>query len=64
MNSDRDIFLISLFTFLTVSLWIFFELVKTTKTVTTPQTVARITAPLSPTIDTDILTQLGSRRVY
>ena len=64
MQNERDLFLVSLFTFLTVSSWIFFELVKTTKTTTTPQTVERIVTPLSPTLDTDVLTQLGTRAVY
>lgn len=64
MESDRDVFLISLFTFLTVSLWIFFELIKTTKTTTVPQTVTKIIAPLTPSIDTDILEQLRARSTY
>ena len=64
MENDRDVFLISLFTFLTVSLWIFFELIKTTKTTTVPQTITKIIAPLTPSIDTDILEQLRARTTY
>lgn len=61
MDNERDLFLISLFTFFTVSLWIFFELVKTTKTVTTPQTVSKILSPLSPKLETDIFDTLEKR---
>jgi len=60
IKSDRDLFLISLFTFLTVVAWIFFELVKTTKTSTVTPTVNQIITPLTPTLDTatlDILEQ-------
>jgi len=64
MDSDRDLLFIALFTFLTVSLWIFFELVKTTKTTTIPQTVERIITPLSPTLDTDVFDLLKSRVTY
>lgn len=64
MDNDRDLFLISLFTFITVSLWIFFELIKTTKTTTVPQTVTKIITPLTPSIDTDILEQLRTRTTY
>lgn len=64
MDSDRDLLLISLFTFFTVSAWIFFELVKTTKTTTVPQTVSQILTPLSPSLDNDIFTQLEKRVTY
>ncbi|MBI3385554.1 hypothetical protein HY031_00550 [Candidatus Gottesmanbacteria bacterium] len=64
MDSDRDLLLISLFTFFTVSAWIFFELVKTTKTTTVPQTVTQILTPLSPTLDNDIFTELQKRVSY
>ncbi len=64
MDNDRDVLLIAIFTFFTVTAWIFFELVKTVKTTTTPQTVTQIVSPLSPAINKDILTQLGNRTVY
>jgi len=60
MKSDRDLLLISLFTFLTVLSWIFFELVKTTKTSTVTSTVNQAIMPLTPKLDTgtlDILEQ-------
>lgn len=55
MKSDRDLFLISLFTFITVLSWIFFELVKTTQTSTISTSVNQIITPLTPTLDTDTL---------
>ncbi|OGG14940.1 hypothetical protein A2875_03185 [Candidatus Gottesmanbacteria bacterium RIFCSPHIGHO2_01_FULL_46_14] len=64
MNSDRDIVLISVFTFLTVSLWVFFEFVKTVKTTTVSSTVAQVITPFSPTIDADILTEIVKRKIY
>lgn len=64
MNSDRDLFLISLFTFLTVSAWIFFELAKTTKTTTVPDSVANIVTPLSPKLDTEVFDLLNNRVTY
>ncbi len=64
MENDRDLLLISLFTFFTVTAWIFFELVKTTKTTTVPQTVSQILTPLSPKLDTDVFTMLENRTTY
>ncbi len=62
--NDRDILLVAVFTFLTVSLWVFFELVKTIKTTTVTATVRQVITPFSPTIDTTTLTQLSTRRTY
>lgn len=64
MDNERDLLLISLFTFFTVSCWIFFELVKTTKTTTVPATVSKILSPLSPKLETDIFTVLEKRVTY
>lgn len=64
MNNDRDIFLISIFTFFTVVSWIFFELVKTTRTTTVTTNVQQIITPLSATIDTEVFTVLETRRAY
>ncbi len=63
-SNDRDLFYISLFTFVTVFLWITFELVKTTKTSTVTSTVQQLSASLSATIDTDTLNVLNSRKRY
>lgn len=64
MEDDKDLLLISLFTFLTVGLWIFFELVKTSKTTTVTPIVQQAITPLTPTIDTDILTELEQKQTY
>lgn len=63
-DTDRDVFLLSLFTFLTVLLWIFFELVKTAKTTTVSAVVRQIVTPFSPKIDTDILDTIEGRTSY
>lgn len=64
MDNDRDILLVSVFTFLTVLSWIFFELVKTAKTTTVTSTVKQAITPLNPTLDTGILSVLQEKRVY
>lgn len=61
MDSDRDLLLISVFTFLTVSLWIFFELVKTYKTSTVNSTTEQVIIPLSPKLDTETLDVLNEK---
>lgn len=63
-NSDRDILLISVFTFFTVSLWITFELLKTVKTTTVAATTQQIIVPLSPKIDTVTIEALKARPTY
>lgn len=63
-NTDRDVLLVSLFTFLTVVLWIFFELVKTVKTTTVSSQVSQLITPFTPKIDTDILKVIGQRQSY
>lgn len=62
MSNDRDILLLSIFTFITVSLWISFELIKTVKTTTVSSQVAQIVTPLSPVIDAEIFSTLKNRR--
>ena len=64
MNSDRDLLLVSVFTFLTVFLWVFFELVKTAKTTTIETNVQKIITPFAGAIDTDILKTLENRKIY
>jgi hypothetical protein len=63
-DSDRDLYLITIFTFITVLLWIFFELVKTTKTSTTSTVVNQLIAPLTPKLDTDTLNILTKKQRY
>lgn len=62
MDNDRDLLLVSVFTFLTVSLWMFFELVKTTKTTTVSRAVTQVITPFSSKLDTDILDILEKRQ--
>ncbi len=64
MKSDRDLFLISIFTFVTVLSWIFFELVKTTKTSTVSSTVNQVITPLTPKLDTDTLDILEQKTKF
>lgn len=63
-DADRDVLLLSLFTFLTVGLWIFFELIKTAKTTTVSTRVSQVITPFTPKIDTDILTVIQGRKTY
>lgn len=55
MKNDRDIFIISLFTFLTVVSWITFEFLKTTKTTTVASNIQELVVPLDPVLDMDTL---------
>lgn len=64
MENDRDLLLVSVFTFFTVLLWISFELIKTAKTTTVTAPVQQIVTPLSSTIDTQIISQLKERKTY
>jgi hypothetical protein len=63
-DNDRDLLLVSIFTFLTVFSWVFFELVKTIKTTTIQQPVQQVIKPLNPTLDTGILDVLEKRQQY
>ncbi len=64
MDQDREILLVSVFTFFTVLLWIFFELVKTVKTSTVASTVTYVITPLTVKIDTNILDDIEKRQTY
>lgn len=64
MDRGKDLFLISILTFLTVISWMFFELIKTTKASTISTETEQIITPFSPKIDSDILIQLGNRKEY
>lgn len=63
-NNDQDLFYISVFTFITVFLWITFELVKTVKTSTVSSSVQQLSSSMSATIDTDTLNVLNNRKRY
>lgn len=62
MDEERDLLLVSIFTTLTIFLWVFFELVKTTKTSTISSPVQQVVSPLSGKIDTIVIDELESRR--
>ncbi|MDO8451903.1 MAG: hypothetical protein Q7S76_03475 [bacterium] len=64
MNNDRQIVLISVFTFITVVMWITFELVKTTKTSTIDTTTKEILAPITSTIDLETFRAVQKRVTY
>lgn len=64
MENDKDLLLVAVFTFLTVSLWITFELVKTVKTTTVTTPVQHIVTPLNASINVDLLTKIKERPVY
>ncbi|HUD19460.1 MAG TPA: hypothetical protein VMR81_03390 [Patescibacteria group bacterium] len=64
MDNDRDLLLISVFTFFTVCLWITFELLKTVKTTTVSATTQQIIIPLSSKIDVDTLSAIANKKVY
>jgi len=64
MDNDRDLLLVSLFTFFTVLIWISFELIKTAKTTTVTIPIQQIVTPLSATIDTSVISQLKERKTY
>jgi len=63
-RNDRDLVLISVFTFFTVTLWVFFEVIKTVKTTTVTPQVTQTIVPLSPTIDFDVLQTIAGKKVY
>ena len=64
MKSERDLFFISVFTFITICAWIFFELVKTTNTSTVTSTTTQLVTPLTPSLDTDTLNILSNKKQY
>ncbi len=64
MDNDRDLLLVSIFTFVTVSLWITFALLKTAKTTTVAANTQQIVVPLSPKIDTDTITIVTTSKTY
>lgn len=63
-ESDRDLYLVTIFTFITVLLWIYFEFARTTKTSTNTSTVNQLITPLTPKLDTDTLDILVKKFEY
>jgi hypothetical protein len=64
MDNDRDILLIAIFTCITVTAWIFFELVQTAKTSTLSTNTTQLVKPMQTTIDIKTLTTLSERTIY
>jgi hypothetical protein len=64
MENDRDILLIAIFTFLTVTLWIFFELVKTSQTPTVTASTEALVKPIQTTFDSQTINMLQQRQLY
>jgi hypothetical protein len=64
MNEDRDILLIAIFTTVTILLWVFFELVQTTKTSTVATPLQKVVLPLSSKIDTSVLDTLEAKQTF
>jgi len=64
MEEDRDLLLIAIFTTLTIVLWVFFELMQTTKTSTVARPLQNAVLPLSPKIDTDVLDILETKQSF
>ena len=64
MDDDNNLLLIAVFTTLTIFSWIFFELVKTTKTSTVSSSVTRISTPLSSKIDVNVIMSLESKQTF
>lgn len=63
-HNDRDLLLVAIFTTFTILLWIFFELVKTTKTSTVTRPAQQVVTPLTAKIDTDIFQILQNRNPF
>jgi len=63
-GDDRDLLLISVFTFFTVTLWVFFEVLKTIKTTTVTQSTTQIVQTLDPKLDTQTVDAIASKKEY
>ena len=64
MENDRDLLLVAIFTMLTVFLWVFFELAKTSQTSTIGLSTQQAITPFSPKIDISTLNVLNERKRY
>jgi hypothetical protein len=64
MENERDLLIISIFTFFTITLWVTFELLKTIKTTTVTPTTQQLVIPLNPKIDIDTLTSIANKKNY
>jgi len=64
LTNDRDLLLIAIFTTLTIMLWVFFDLVQTSKTSTVNQPLRKAVLPLSSKIDTEVLDILEAKQTF
>ncbi len=64
MDEERDLLLVAVFTTLTIFLWVFFELVKTSKTSSVAQPLQQVVSPLSSKIDVTVLDELEARSTF
>lgn len=60
-NQNRELLFISLFTLLTVIVWVSIELITTTRTSTITPQMQQLLTPLSPKIDTEVIDILSAR---
>jgi len=63
-NSDRDLMLIAVFTTMTVALWVFFELIQTTRTSTVSRPLQKAVRPMTSVINTEVLETLRTKQTY
>lgn len=64
MDEERDLLLVAVFTTLTIFLWVFFELVKTSKTSSVARPLQQIVSPLTSKIDITVLDELEARNTF
>lgn len=63
-GNDRDLLLISVFTFFTVTLWVFFEVLKTVKTTTVAPQTTQSVVQLSPKLDSQVIQIIETKKQY
>ncbi len=61
MDEERDLLLVTIFTTLTIFLWVFFELVKTSKTSSIATPLQKVVSPLTGKIDITVIDELEKR---
>lgn len=61
MDEERDLLLVAVFTTLTIFLWVFFELVKTSKTSSIATPLQQVVSPLTSKIDVTVIDELEKR---
>lgn len=64
MQNDKDMLLVAILTFITVFLWIFFEITKTTRTSTVSQSYQEVLSPINPDVDYDTIENIKLRQSY